>query len=110
MPSRKVAPALAAGCSVVLKPSEFTPFSSLALCDLADQAGLPSGLFNVVTGDAKIIGEEITRHKDVHKLTFTGSTRVGKLLMSQCAETVKKLSLELGGSSSICIYRCSNVD
>src|SRR5690606_7790851 len=99
MITRKVAPALAAGCTVVVKPAEQTPFSALALAALAERAGIPPGVFNVVTGDAPTIGGVLTSSPTVRKLSFTGSTEVGRLLMAQCAPTVKKLSLELGGNA-----------
>ncbi len=96
MITRKAAPAFAAGCAVVLKPAPDTPFTALALAELAKRAGLPDGLLQVVTGDAISIGEVLTKSKTVRKLSFTGSTRVGKILMEQSASNVKKLSLELG--------------
>ncbi|MBB4577237.1 acyl-CoA reductase-like NAD-dependent aldehyde dehydrogenase [Rhizobium lentis] len=96
MITRKSAPALAAGCSVVLKPSEFTPFSALALAELAARAGIPDGVLNVVTGDANAIGAEMTSNPLVRMITFTGSTRVGKLLMEQSANTVK-----IGGNAPL---------
>src|SRR6185436_9099402 len=96
MITRKVGPALAAGCTVVAKPASQTPFSALALAVLAERAGVPSGVFNVVTGSATEIGAELTSNPKVRKLSFTGSTEVGKILMAQCAETMKKVSLELG--------------
>src|SRR5712691_842372 len=95
MITRKVGPALAAGCVMVLKPAEQTPYSALALAVLAEEAGILKGALNVVTGDAPAIGSELTANPLVRKLTFTGSTEVGKLLMRQCADTVKKISLEL---------------
>ena len=104
MITRKCAPALAAGCGVVIKPAEATPFSALALAALAEQAGLPPGLLNVVTGDAQHIGQVLCDSTLVKKLSFTGSTRVGKLLMRQCADTVKKLSLELGGNAPFIVF------
>jgi succinate-semialdehyde dehydrogenase / glutarate-semialdehyde dehydrogenase len=99
MITRKAAPALAAGCSVVIKPSELTPFSALVLGVLAERAGIPAGVINIVTGDAAAIGAALTESPTVRKLTFTGSTRVGKLLMAQSASTVKRLGLELGGNA-----------
>src|SRR6185369_16118340 len=95
MITRKVAPALAAGCPVVVKPAEATPLTALALAVLAEQAGFPAGVFNVVTGNPQAIGGELTASPIVRKLSFTGSTAVGRLLMAQSAPTVKKLSLEL---------------
>src|SRR4030095_3234870 len=99
MIARKVAPALAAGCTMVIKPSELTPYSALAMCVLAERAGIPPGVVSIVTGDSKPIGAELTSNPIVRKLSFTGSTAVGKLLMSQCSSTVKKVSLELGGNA-----------
>jgi len=104
MITRKCAPALAAGCSVVIKPAESTPFSALALAGLAEQAGFPNGVINVVTGRPQEIGSELTTHPYVRKLSFTGSTAVGKLLMQQSATTVKKISLELGGNAPFIIF------
>ncbi len=110
MITRKAAAAMAAGCSVVLKPSELTPFSAIALAILAKEAGIPDGVLNVVTGDAQKIGEEFCRNKLVRKISFTGSTRVGKLLYKQCADDVKRLSLELGGSAPFIIFADANLD
>lgn len=104
MITRKAGPAIAAGCSMVVKPSEFTPYSALAMGVLAERAGLPAGLLSIVTGDAKVIGPELTGSPTVRKLTFTGSTAVGSLLMKQCAETVKKISLELGGNAPLIVF------
>ena len=104
MITRKAGPAIAAGCTVVLKPAPQTPFSALALAELAEQAGLPHGVLNVVTGPAEDIGGELTSNSLVRALSFTGSTRTGKLLMSQCANTVKKLSLELGGNAPFIVF------
>ncbi|HEX7115379.1 MAG TPA: NAD-dependent succinate-semialdehyde dehydrogenase [Steroidobacter sp.] len=104
MITRKVGPALAAGCTMVIKPSELTPYSALAMCVLAEEAGVPPGVLSVVTGEAKPIGAELTSNPIVRKLSFTGSTAVGKLLMSQCASTVKKLSLELGGNAPFIVF------
>ncbi|AFM24817.1 NAD-dependent succinate-semialdehyde dehydrogenase [Desulfomonile tiedjei] len=104
MPARKAAPALAAGCTMVLKPASQTPYSALALAELAERAGIPKGVFNVVTGSSSIIGRELTENPLVRKLTFTGSTEVGRLLMRQCAGTVKKISLELGGHSPFIVF------
>ncbi len=101
MITRKAGPALAAGCTVVLKPASQTPFSALALAELADRAGVPKGVFNVITGKASEIGGELASNPAVRKLSFTGSTEIGKLLMSQCSTTVKKLSLELGGNAPL---------
>lgn len=104
MITRKAGPALAAGCTVVLKPSEMTPYSALALAELAERAGISKGVFNIVTGNAKDIGAEMTSNPIVRKLGFTGSTAVGKLLMAQCAPTVKKVSLELGGNAPFIVF------
>jgi succinate-semialdehyde dehydrogenase/glutarate-semialdehyde dehydrogenase len=104
MITRKVAPALAAGCTFVCKPAPQTPFSALAMAELATRAGVPAGVFNVVTGDAAAIGGELTSNPVVRKLSFTGSTAVGKLLMAQCAGTMKKVSLELGGNAPFIVF------
>lgn len=111
MITRKVAPALAAGCTVVVKPSEETPLSALALAELAERAGFPAGVLNVVTGmDADAIGQALTQSPAVRKLSFTGSTAVGKLLMRRCADTVKKISLELGGNAPFIVFDDADVD
>ncbi|HEC14532.1 MAG TPA: NAD-dependent succinate-semialdehyde dehydrogenase, partial [Rhodospirillales bacterium] len=110
MITRKCAPALAAGCPVVIKPAEATPLSALALAELADRAGFPRGVLNVVTGNPQEIGAEFTSNPVVRKLSFTGSTRVGKLLMAQCAETVKKVSLELGGNAPFIVFDDADID
>ncbi|PHM35823.1 NAD-dependent succinate-semialdehyde dehydrogenase [Xenorhabdus innexi] len=111
MITRKVSPALAAGCTVVLKPAAETPLSALALAALAELAGVPAGVFNIVTGmDAKAIGEVLTSSPIVRKLSFTGSTRVGQLLMAQSANTVKKLSLELGGNAPFIVFDDADLD
>lgn len=110
MIARKVAPALAAGCAMIVKPDTQTPFSALALMELARQAGVPEGVLQVVTGDAATVGSVLTSDTRVHKLSFTGSTAVGKLLMSQCADTVKKLSLELGGNAPFIIFDDADLD
>ena len=110
MITRKVGPALAAGCSVVQKPASETPFSALALAVLAEEAGVPKGVFNVVTGGARTIGAELTSNPIVRKLSFTGSTEVGRLLMRQCADTVKKLSLELGGNAPFIVFDDADLD
>ena len=110
MITRKVGPALAAGCTVVLKPSELTPFSALALAYLAGQAGVPAGVFNVVTGEPQAIGEVLTGDPRVRKFTFTGSTRVGKMLGARCMETVKRVSLELGGNAPFIVFDDADVD
>jgi succinate-semialdehyde dehydrogenase/glutarate-semialdehyde dehydrogenase len=110
MITRKVGPALAAGCPIVLKPAEATPLSALALAVLAERAGVPRGIFSVVTGDPKAIGGELTSNPTVRKLSFTGSTPVGRLLMSQCASTVKKVSLELGGNAPFIVFEDADLD
>ncbi|SFB24300.1 succinate-semialdehyde dehydrogenase / glutarate-semialdehyde dehydrogenase [Collimonas sp. OK607] len=110
MITRKAGPALAAGCTMVLKPAESTPFSALALAVLAERAGIPAGVFSVVTGSAREIGAEMTSNPIVRKLTFTGSTGVGKLLMEQCAATIKKLSLELGGNAPFIVFDDADLD
>jgi len=110
MITRKCAPALAAGCPVVVKPAESTPFSALALAELAARAGIPAGVFNVVTGHPHEIGAELTSHPAVRKLSFTGSTAVGKLLMQQCSHTVKKISLELGGNAPFIVFADADLD
>lgn len=110
MITRKVGPALAAGCPIVVKPAEATPFSALAMAVLAERAGIPAGVFSVVTGDPKIIGVELTGNPIVRKLSFTGSTPVGRLLMAQCAPTIKKVSLELGGNSPFIVFEDADID
>ena len=110
MITRKAGPALAAGCTVVLKPASQTPFSALALAELAERAGVPKGVFNVVTGSASEIGGELTANPAVKKLSFTGSTEIGKLLMQQCAATVKKVSLELGGNAPFIVFDDADLD
>jgi len=110
MITRKVAPALAAGCSVVVKPSELTPFSALALGVLAERAGIPAGVVNIVTGLPAEIGAELTANETVRKLSFTGSTRVGALLMAQCAPSIKRLSLELGGNAPFIVFDDADLD
>jgi succinate-semialdehyde dehydrogenase/glutarate-semialdehyde dehydrogenase len=110
MITRKVGPALAAGCPIIVKPAEATPFSALALAVLAERAGVPAGIFSVVTGDPKAIGGEMTSHPIVRKLSFTGSTAIGRLLMAQCAPTVKKVSLELGGNAPFIVFEDADLD
>ncbi len=111
MITRKAAPALAAGCTIVIKPDPATPLSALALCELAQRAGLPAGVLNVVVGsDSQGIGEILTQHRQIAKFTFTGSTAVGKLLMNQCTGTVKKVSLELGGNAPFIVFEDANLD
>jgi succinate-semialdehyde dehydrogenase/glutarate-semialdehyde dehydrogenase len=110
MITRKAGPAIAAGCAVVLKPASQTPFSALALAELGERAGLPKGVFNVITGPVSEIGGELTAHPTVRKVSFTGSTAVGKTLMAQCAATVKKLSLELGGNAPFIVFDDADLD
>ncbi|MFV0664194.1 NADP-dependent succinate-semialdehyde dehydrogenase [Denitromonas sp.] len=110
MITRKAGPALAAGCAMVLKPAESTPLSALALAELAERAGVPKGIFSVVTGDARAIGGEMCANPTVRKLTFTGSTEVGRILMQQCAPTIKKLSLELGGNAPFIVFDDADLD
>lgn len=110
MITRKCAPALAVGCTVVIKPAEATPFSALALAVLAEEAGFPPGVLNIITGDPVAIGQELSTNPLVDKLSFTGSTRVGKLLMKQCSDTVKKMSLELGGNAPFIIFEDADLD
>jgi succinate-semialdehyde dehydrogenase/glutarate-semialdehyde dehydrogenase len=110
MITRKAGPAIASGCTVVLKPASQTPFSALALAELAERAGIPKGVFNVITGSASEIGGELTSNPIVRKLSFTGSTEVGKQLMAQCASTVKKLSLELGGNAPFIVLDDADLD
>ena len=113
MIARKVAPALAAGCTMVIKPAEQTPLSALAMAELAHRAGIPRGVVNIVTGDASSsveIGKELCANPIVRKLTFTGSTEVGRILMRQCADTIKKLSLELGGNAPFIVFDDADLD
>jgi len=110
MITRKCGPALAAGCTVVVKPASQTPYSALALAELAERAGIPRGVFNVVTGAATAIGGELTANPIVRKITFTGSTEIGKVLMKQSAETVKKVSLELGGNAPLIVFNDADLD
>ncbi len=111
MITRKAAPALAAGCPIIIKPAPDTPLSALALAELADRAGFPAGIFNVITSNQAVeIGHEMTSNPDVRKLSFTGSTDVGKLLMKQCADTVKKISLELGGNAPFLVFDDADID
>jgi succinate-semialdehyde dehydrogenase/glutarate-semialdehyde dehydrogenase len=110
MITRKAGPALAAGCPVVLKPATQTPFSALALAELAHRAGVPAGVFNVITGSATQIGGEMTGNPIVRKLTFTGSTEIGKILLEQCAKTVKKTSMELGGNAPFIVFDDADLD
>jgi succinate-semialdehyde dehydrogenase/glutarate-semialdehyde dehydrogenase len=110
MITRKAGPALAAGCTLVAKPASSTPFSALALAVLAERAGIPAGVFSVLTGSSKEIGGEMTANPDVRKVTFTGSTEVGSLLMKQSASTIKKLSLELGGNAPFIVFDDADLD
>jgi succinate-semialdehyde dehydrogenase/glutarate-semialdehyde dehydrogenase len=110
MITRKAGAALAAGCTMVVKPAEQTPFSALALCELAERAGVPKGVYSCVTGQPQAIGGELTSNPTIRKLSFTGSTEVGKLLMAQCAGTVKKLSLELGGNAPFIVFDDADLD
>ncbi|HEY0585064.1 MAG TPA: NADP-dependent succinate-semialdehyde dehydrogenase [Pseudoduganella sp.] len=110
MITRKAGPALAAGCPMVVKPAELTPFSALALAVLAERAGVPAGVFSVITGASREIGGEMTSNPIVRKLSFTGSTAVGRLLMEQCAPTIKKLSLELGGNAPFIVFDDADLD
>ena len=110
MITRKVGPALAAGCTMVSKPASATPFSALALAELAARAGVPKGVFSVVTGSAKAVGGEMTSNPLVRKLTFTGSTEIGQVLLEQCARTVKKTSMELGGNAPFIVFDDADLD
>ncbi|WP_417821649.1 NAD-dependent succinate-semialdehyde dehydrogenase [Terasakiella sp.] len=110
MITRKIAPALAVGCATLMKPAEQTPLSALALCELAEQAGLPKGLINCVIGDPVAIGGEMTANDTVRKVTFTGSTGVGRLLMKQSSDTIKKLGLELGGNAPFIVFDDADLD
>lgn len=110
MITRKAGPALAAGCTMVLKPASQTPFSALALAELARRAGIPAGVFNVVTGSAGDIGGELTSNPLVRKLSFTGSTEIGRQLMEQCAKDIKKVSLELGGNAPFIVFDDADLD
>jgi len=110
MITRKVGPALAAGCSVVIKPASETPLSALALVALAEEAGIPKGVINVVTGSAREIGGILTQHPLVRKVSFTGSTAIGKLLMQQCSSTMKKISMELGGNAPFIVFEDADLD
>ena len=110
MITRKVGPALAAGCAVVVKPATQTPLSALALCELAERAGLPEGLLSVVTGSSAEIGSEMTSNPTVRHLSFTGSTEVGRLLMRQCADSIMKVALELGGNAPFIVFDDADID
>ncbi|MGI9465190.1 MAG: NAD-dependent succinate-semialdehyde dehydrogenase, partial [Aestuariivirgaceae bacterium] len=110
MITRKAGPALAAGCSIVIKPASETPLSALALCELAERAGIPAGVVNVITGKASQIGSEMTSNPIIRMLTFTGSTEIGKILMEQCAGTVKKVGMELGGNAPFIVFDDADLD
>lgn len=110
MITRKAGPALAAGCTMVLKPASQTPFSALALAELAIRAGIPAGVFNVVTGSAGAVGNELTSNPLVRKLSFTGSTEIGRQLMERCAKDIKKVSLELGGNAPFIVFDDADLD
>lgn len=110
MITRKCAPAIAVGCTVVIKPAEDTPLSALALAELADRAGIPAGVINIITGNPVQIGGELTANPTIRKLSFTGSTEVGKLLIRQCSETVKKVSMELGGNAPFIVFDDADID
>jgi succinate-semialdehyde dehydrogenase/glutarate-semialdehyde dehydrogenase len=110
MITRKAAPALAAGCTMLVRPADATPFTALALAVLAEEAGIPKGVFNILTGKSRVIGAELTSSTKVRKLSFTGSTEVGRKLMEQCAPTLKKLSLELGGNAPFIVFEDADID
>ena len=110
MITRKAAPALAAGCPMIVRPADLTPFSALAMAELAHRAGIPAGVFQVITGRSSELGAEFTENPIVRKLTFTGSTEVGRKLMAQCAPTIKKLSLELGGNAPFIVFNDADLD
>jgi succinate-semialdehyde dehydrogenase/glutarate-semialdehyde dehydrogenase len=110
MITRKAGPALAAGCPVVIKPAGQTPYSALAMAELGERAGIPKGVLNVITGDSKAIGAELCANPKVRKLSFTGSTETGRVLMRQCADTIKKLSLELGGNAPFIVFDDADLD
>ncbi|CEE94538.1 succinate-semialdehyde dehydrogenase I, NADP-dependent [Xenorhabdus nematophila str. Anatoliense] len=110
MITRKAAPALAAGCTMIIKPANETPFTALAMVDLAIQAGIPAGVINIITGHSRIIGEILTSDDRVRKLSFTGSTEVGRLLMRQCSDSIKKVSLELGGNAPFIVFEDADIE
>ncbi len=110
MITRKASPGLAVGCTVVIKPASQTPFCALALAELAERAGMPKGVFNVITGAGKDIGIELATNPTIRKVSFTGSTEIGKLLMSHCSSTVKKVSLELGGNAPLIVFEDADLD
>src|SRR5207237_6317202 len=110
MITRKAGPALASGCPVVIKPASQTPYSALAMAELGERAGIPKGVLNILTGDSKAIGGELCANPAVRKLSFTGSTETGRVLMKQCSDTVKKLSLELGGNAPFIVFDDADLD
>src|SRR5690606_21648034 len=110
MITRKVAPALAAGCSIIVRPADLTPLTALALAVLAERVGIPAGVFQLVTGQSRVVGAALTESPIVRKLSFTGSTAVGRLLMAQCAPTIKRLSLELGGNAPFIVFDDADLD
>src|SRR3989440_4353265 len=110
MITRKAGPALASGCPVVIKPASQTPYSALAMAELGERAGIPKGVLNILTGDSKAIGAELCANAKVRKLSFTGSTETGRVLMRQCADTIKKLSLELGGEAPVLGFDDADLD
>src|SRR5205823_14888158 len=110
MITRKAGPALASGCPVVIKPASQTPYSALAMAELGERAGIPKGVLNILTGDSKAIGAELCANPKVRKLSFTGSTETGRILMRQCADTIKKLSLELGGNAPFIVFDDADLD
>ena len=110
MITRKCAPGLAAGCTMIVRPASATPFSALALAELAERAGVPRGVFNVVTGPSSVVGTELATNKAIRKLSFTGSTEVGKILLTQTADTVKRVSLELGGHAPFIVFDDAEID
>jgi succinate-semialdehyde dehydrogenase/glutarate-semialdehyde dehydrogenase len=110
MITRKVAPALAAGCSIIVRPADLTPLTALALAVLAERVGIPAGVFQLVTGQSRVVGAALTESPIVRKLSFTGSTEVGRLLMAQCAPTIKRLSLELGGNAPFIVFDDADLD
>ena len=106
----KVAPALAAGCTIVLKPSEYSPLSSIMLAEVIDEAGCPPGVFNLINGDGPGVGQAITNHPDIHMISFTGSTRAGKAITKGAADTIKRVTLELGGKSPNLLFADANLE
>ena len=110
MITRKAAAAMAAGCTVVAKPASSTPFSALALAELAERAGVPPGVLNIVTGSSSVVGNELTENPTVRKLSFTGSTEIGRVLLSQCAPTIKKVSMELGGNAPFIVFADADIE